>query len=288
MVNKNGGSASLTAETGCGPAEGGVPGPGMGSGFGMGGSDERTGEEREMNGSQQTATAEARVVEEGPEAQALVVQAKTWNEQAGALVVRTGEDYEIAAMYLRDLKTVRDRVKTFFDPIVSAAPRAHQKATEARRTVADPLAAAEKVIKRKMGDYIDEQERVRRETQRKAEEALRRQEEDRRLREAEKLQAEGRIEKAMAALDEPILVPEVVIERETPKAAGVGAREAWKGEIVNLAAFLGWVIESPVDRLQYVTVNAGAVNRLAGAVREAEKIPGLKTIRENVISARKA
>jgi len=86
---------------------------------------------------------------------------------ASALTVSTAEQYTGAADTLKEIKSARDAVNDFFDPMVKAAFQAHKVTVAKKKALSDPLDFAEGIVKRKLLDYRTEQERIAEEQRRK-------------------------------------------------------------------------------------------------------------------------
>jgi hypothetical protein len=96
-------------------------------------------------------------------------------EQAGRLVVKCQADLETAKDLISNvIKALKKEMDDTFDGIIAKAHAAHKEAVAQKKRHYEPLEAAERQIKQKMGVYLDEQDRLRRE-----EEARQRQEAER-------------------------------------------------------------------------------------------------------------
>ena len=122
-------------------------------------------------------------------------------DQAAAIIIRDQGSMAIANDFSIAIKKMRREINEAFDPIIEAAHVAHKIALGKKRKYIEPVDAAERMVKGKIGAYLTEQDRIRREAERKAweaeqekiraqqearrreQEVLRRAEEDRRARE---------------------------------------------------------------------------------------------------------
>ena len=128
-------------------------------------------------------------------------------DQAAAIIVRDQETLTRANDFSIAVKRLRREIEETFDPIIEAAHRAHKVALDKKRKYIEPVDAAEKMVKGKIGAYLTEQDRIRREAERKAWEAeqekIRAQQEAlRKARESERQAAEKRRVIEEAALRE--------------------------------------------------------------------------------------
>ena len=87
---------------------------------------------------------------------------------ATAMVIKAPEHVELARDFIRGIKERRAKVDETFDKHIKAAHQAHKDLVATKRTFTDDLDEAEKIIKRKVGDYNVEQERLALEAQQKA------------------------------------------------------------------------------------------------------------------------
>lgn len=183
-------------------------------------------------------------------------------------VIATAEQYAEGGEHLKLVKGAQRKIEDLRVSITKPLNAALKAANDLFRAPADRLVQVERTIKTQLGHYTAEQERIRREEQRRADEAaareraaaeakarqereraeaaaaeLRRQAEAEaaagRAAEAAKLaaRAEQKVEKAdirAAAFEQQaatIVAP--VITREPPKVAGVSMRNVWRFEIVD-------------------------------------------------------
>ena len=144
--------------------------------------------------------------------------------RAESFVIQTPEDYEAAGEFGKLLKRKAAEVTGFFKPMKDSAYQAHKAVCDREKAMLTPLKNAEKIVKKTMGDYLMEQERIRRE----AEEAARRaaeEERERKLKEAMALEAAGDKEGAEAAVEEAVVMDEAtgysVPASVKPKVSGV-------------------------------------------------------------------
>lgn len=188
---------------------------------------------------------------------------------AAGYAVTTPEQYTAGAEDLRRVKAAQKKLEETRQSLADPARLAWQRINDFFKAPAERLIGVELSIKRALTRYADEQARLQREEQRKAEEAAQRERERvaREAREAEAKAAELRRQaeeaaaagnakeaaklesraersevKADAKAMESAAVVAPVISREPPKVAGVTHRTEWKYEILDAsklpAAFL--------------------------------------------------
>jgi len=217
--------------------------------------------------------------------------------QANQIVISTDDDYEMTASFLQLIATRKKEVEATFDPIIAKAHEAHKEACGQKKKFMDPLIDAEKTTKRKMIDFDDERERLRKiEEARLAEIARQEQEaavaeaarlakieadriQEAALTEAAQLEAQG--EKVLAdivlqhaadcvamapAVVAPIAAP-VVVQSTVPKVEGIAKTVNWEFEVTD---------ERLIPR-EFLSVNMQAIRAVVRAQKGLAKIPGVRT-----------
>lgn len=193
--------------------------------------------------------------------------------RAESFVIQTPEDYEAAGEFGKLLKQKAAEVTGFFKPMKDSAYQAHKAVCDREKAMLTPLKNAEKIVKKTMGDYLMEQERIRRE----AEEAARRaaeEERERKLKEAMALEAAGDKEGAEAAVEEAVVMDEAtgysVPAPVKPKVSGVSTSKDWEITSIDTA-------KVPVNfsGMELRPVDQAAVMRLIRASKGSISIPGI-------------
>ena len=193
--------------------------------------------------------------------------------RAESFVIQTPEDYEAAGEFGKLLKRKAAEVTGFFKPMKDSAYQAHKAVCDREKAMLTPLKNAEKIVKKTMGDYLMEQERIRRE----AEEAARRaaeEERERTLKEAMALEAAGDKEGAEAAVEEAVVMDEAtgysVPAPVKPKVSGVSTSKDWEITSIDTA-------KVPVNfsGMELRPVDQAAVMRLIRASKGSIAIPGI-------------
>ena len=193
--------------------------------------------------------------------------------KAEGFIVESDDDYASAGEFGKDLKRKSAQVVAFFKPMKDNAYQAHKAVCEREKAMLKPLQNAEKIIKRTMAAYVQEQERKRREQ----EEAMRRAaeaERERKLAEAAALEAAGKTDDADAAMTEAVVMDEATRysapAAAKPKVQGVSTTKDW--EITQIDAekvpvSISGVVIRPVDK--------AAVMRMIRVSKGTIKIPGI-------------
>lgn len=210
--------------------------------------------------------------------QELLTLAQDYKIVSAEELLSAGEDLRVVKATIKGVDSKRVA-------ITGPLNKALKEANALFRPALDWLAAAEKLLKRKMADYTIEQERIARETMARLEAEARA--------ERERLEAE-----ALAAIDagEIDQAEELLVEAEsqaapevkpaTPKVEGVAMRPTWKAELVDKAAFIRHVVDHRPDLLTLVEIRQSGLNDLARAQKEALDLPGVKVVRDLTVAAR--
>lgn len=249
-------------------------------------------------------------IETLPEVRTVTAEIASLETYAATYAVRNPEEYEAGANDLKRVKAAQKKLEDTRKSLTTPINESLRRLNDFFRGPADRLAGIERIIKSKLVTYSDEQERIRREEQRKAEEAARREREkieaqareaERKAREkaeadrraAEEAAAAGRAEEAarLAAradateakaverveqlADRAAAVVAPIIEREPPKVAGVATREVPKFEIMDA---------SLIPR-EYLIVDESKIRKVVQALKMDAKIPGVRVWMERSLAA---
>lgn len=206
-------------------------------------------------------------------------EALTYPQRAQAIAkIQNAQDYEQAGKLLVTIKGMRKRILDVFGPIVKAAHEAHKIARGKQTEAEAPLDLAEGHLKRLIGDYNAEQDRIRQQQQREAEAAARRAEEERILAEAKAAEDAGDNEAAQAIIEQPVVAPVVIVQTAAPKLEGVSFRENWTFQITD---------ETKIPR-EFLVVDAKKIGQVVKAMKGMTNIPGVRAYAEKVVSGRAA
>ena len=113
----------------------------------------------------------------------LTQEASLIEQQASSVVVTNDAEYAVAGDLTKAVKQMQKKVKDYWEPMRVNAKAAYDEVLAHKKEMLDPLEAAEKILKGKMGDYSMEKERKRR-AQEEAMRKLAEQEMNRKLEEA--------------------------------------------------------------------------------------------------------
>lgn len=245
-----------------------------------------------------------------PAVQAVTAEVASLETFAATYAVTTAEQYQHGAEDLKRVKAAQKKLEETRTGLTKPINESLRRLNDFFRAPADRLVAIEKTIKAALTRFADEQERLRREEQRRAEEAARRERErleaqareaERKAREkaeqerkaAEEAAAAGRAEEAAklqarAAATEAKAAEKVeaietraaavvapIIQREAPKVAGVATREVWRFEIID---------PTLVPR-EYLAVDEQRIRKVVAALKGDTTIPGVRVYAEKSIAA---
>lgn len=200
------------------------------------------------------------------------------------------ETYLKVANATTDIAKLLKVINEHYDGPIKRAHEAHKSIIAAKKVHTDPLEKAEKIARDNMKTWMNEQERIRRETEKKALEEQRKAQEAAELamREAEAQarkeqqgQAEmlaewGLEEEAAAVAQAPVIVPEIAIPVYSPppqiQKGPVSYRESWVAEI----------IDPTLIPKEYMIIDMAKINGVAKAMKGLTNIPGVQVRCEKV------
>lgn len=248
-------------------------------------------------------------IESRPEVQALTTQIGQLEAVAGRAVT-TAEEYQASAETLRQVKAAQKRLEETRTSLTGPINAALRRLNDFFRAPADRLVNAERLIKRGMVAFDEEQDRIRREKQRQADEEARqareraereaaaarekaerearelreradKEAEAGRLAEAAKLaqRAESKIERAEVKAETlqqaaaATVAP--IVQAEAPRVRGVATREVWKCAVEDA---------SKIPR-EYLVVDEVKLRKVVAALKGDTRIPGVRVWAEKQIAA---
>lgn len=223
-------------------------------------------------------------------------KALSWPEKATALVVADQAGYDAATEALKVVKGLAAEITGTFKPIIESAHRAHKVALDSQKKLVDPLNTAESLLKRKIGGYLDEQERIRLAEQRRLEEEARQRAEEEAL--AAAVQAEAELKQdgvAQEEIDEHTLsildsAPEqaapVVAPRTFQKAAGVSSTVRYSASVTDLKALMRAVLEGKAPATA-VVADMTVLNGLARTLKDGMNYPGVRLVKDTSVAVRR-
>lgn len=202
-------------------------------------------------------------------------------EAAHGIVVTDPETYASAGEFLKGVKDEMKKRKDFFEPMKKTAKAAHSAICDRENETLNPLKEADTMVREKVGVYLDEQDRIKREAQRKLEEQARRDEEkkrkelDKRIEAAKKDSTKERLEAEKEdTFVEPVYANHAVEKTTQVGEGSVTRKKDIKVTVVDELAFFKAIGEGTIP-LTCVKVE---VFKLKTWVKAADKIavPGCR------------
>jgi hypothetical protein len=225
---------------------------------------------------------------------AVTEEALTWPERARTTVVIDASSYQSAGELLKGIKQLRQKIAETFDPHIKRAYDSHRALCEEKRQAETPLTEAERVIKNALVAYDNEQERIRREEQRRLEEAARLEQEREAIERAAALEREGNafgdasmVAEAQQVIEEQLQAPPppvAAVARTTPKVSGIVHRSTWSARVTDAMALIRFVAANP-SHAGLLQVNQAALNAQARSLKGAMRLPGVQPIETRDVAA---
>ena len=234
-------------------------------------------------------------------------QASILPVEAQTLTIQNDAGYEVATSFLKRIKAFRREVGASFDPIIQTTNQAHKEAIGQKKKVEAPAIQAESIVKKKIADYQDKQEKIRIEEQRRLDEEARRIEAAQAEKAAKEARAAAAIAKAQgdaeraaaakqaaetqtqqaAGLLEGTIKPETKLTpfSEVPKAEGVSISKRWYASVTDLRKLAASVGQGEVP-LDCISPNMSVLNHMARNQKESMDITGVKAVSESVVGSR--
>src|SRR5262249_33678901 len=78
-------------------------------------------------------------------------------DTASRIVIKNDQGYVEAGEFLLTVKGLLKEVEDTFEPIIKAAHKAHKEAVAQKRKFSDPLEEAERLVKAKIGMWVEQQ-----------------------------------------------------------------------------------------------------------------------------------
>lgn len=220
-----------------------------------------------------------------PQVKELTKATQSLVERAATYVVTTATQYSAAGQDLMSVKGARDRLEKIRKSFTAPLDQAKKAIMDFFRGPTEQLDRAESQIKRAMIGFTQEQERLRREEQARADEAARK-EQEKLQQQAARAAESGKTEKAGALQQRAASVVAPVINREPPKVAGISARENWYAECTDLRALVMAIAEGNAP-LSFVMANDKVLGAQARNLKSEFVVPGVRVWSEGNIASAK-
>lgn len=204
--------------------------------------------------------------------------------EATQLKVVDNGTFERAGAMLKAIMGLRKQIGDTFDPHIKRAHEAHKALVAEKNTHAAPLIEAESLLKRGLLGYQQEQERKRREEEARLAEIARKEQERLEAR-AVKADDKGKTEKADELRAQAATVAAPIVERTVPKLAGISTRKTYSYRVTDLKALCAGIAAGTVPA-NAVIDNGPVLNKLATALKDEFKYPGVELVTNESIASR--
>ena len=217
---------------------------------------------------------------------ALQDQAREIAVAAKDFKITSESHYVESASRLQGIKALMKEIDKTFDENIKRAFDTHKGLVATKRSLQNPLEDAERRIKQAVLGYQQEQERIRREAEAKAQEEARK-ERERLEAQAAKAAEKGKSEKAEALQAQAAAVVAPILAPTLPKIAGLSTRITYRAEVVGKLELVKAVVAGLVP-LNALDPNMTFLNNQARVLKEDLIYPGVRVIQESGIASRSA
>lgn len=193
-------------------------------------------------------------------------------ERARAMVINSVEDFSAADDFCVALKELEKEIVGTFKDAKDKAFGAHRAICAAEAKHLDPVVQARKLVKPKMDDFRQEQERIRLEEERRQQEAAQKAAEDEALRQAAEAEKAGDKEGAEAIISAPVAVAPVVVAKTLPKSKTV-IRRPWTYRADKAVKDL--TDAELIAARAYLTWDTPKLSGQATSTQDSVKVPGI-------------
>jgi colicin import membrane protein len=200
--------------------------------------------------------------------------------------VTSEQHYIESADRLKAIKALAKKLDETFDPHIKRAFDAHRALVAEKKGHQQPLIDAEGYVKRAVLGYQQEQERIRRAAEAKAQEEARK-ERERLEAQAAKAAEKGKVEKAAALQTAAAAVVAPIIAPTTPKIAGLSTRTTYRADVTSKLELVKAVAAGSVP-LNALEPNMTFLNNQARVLKEDLIYPGVRVVTDSGIASRSA
>lgn len=207
-------------------------------------------------------------------------------EEIQDLVITDQPSYDLAVERRTAAVKWLKNAEAFFKPPIEDAHRLHKKLIAQMNAVINPTQSAITKINSALIAWDREQEKLRLQKQREAEEAARKEAEERRLAEALAMEAAGmEAESVQQMLDTPIKdIAPVVAEATYEKSSAVIYRDNWDGVCDDLWKLVKAAAKDK-SKLALLQINQQALRQMAKSLKELMDIPGCRAVNKSAIAS---
>jgi hypothetical protein len=201
-------------------------------------------------------SAQAQIIPINAEVAENILEQKslTLYEQAVSLVITDEPSYVAAAEVGKALKALEKEITDYFEPMRVSAKAAYDAVNEKKKAELAPVIEAMDIVRKTLNVYVQEQDRIKKEAERKAQIAA----EEAAKKEREKLEAQaikamesGKDEKAESLMEKaenvyaaPVSVAPVVAKTVATSSGNITQAKELKVTVTNQIAFLKALIDN--------------------------------------------
>lgn len=188
--------------------------------------------------------------------------------EAKALTVTDAHTYGLAAERVKGLKSLTKKVSDWFEPLVTAAHRAHKELTSRRGDTLKPIEAECARLTREMSAWKTKEDRKAREEAARLAREQQALEQRVQLEVAATLEAQGMAAEAAAVVEQAIAMPAPVVPvaPTAPVVEGISYRTTWKHQVIDPAL---------VPR-EYLVIDESKIAAVVRATKGTLQIPGVR------------
>lgn len=210
--------------------------------------------------------------------------------KAIVFTIKTQQDYDSAAIFIRGVKGLKKKVEETFRPIVTKAHAAWKEAKDKENKHLQPLQEAEQIVKKCSLAWYEEQEAERLKNERIEREkadAIERKRKAELNQQADNWEAKGNTQKAderRAAADQ-VFIPPAPVMPTVKKAEGQAIKENWKAEVTDLKSLVLAVAQGRAP-LNFLQADIVVINKQAKATKDSMNFDGVKFYAEKIMAVR--
>lgn len=202
---------------------------------------------------------------------------------AAVIVIKTPAQYQQAGEHLKTVNAALEVIETARVRITGPLNTSIREVNNQARESSAPWLHAQQTLKRGLLAYSNEQLRIQREQQQRADEAARKTQEKLQL-QAATAQAAGKMEKAEVLQSRAEAVVPAIITREIPKVAGLSTRENWFAECTDLDKLVAAVAAGTAP-LSLLMANDKVLGQQARSLKKDFIVPGVRVWSEKSLAA---
>ena len=209
----------------------------------------------------------------------LINQALVEVNKAKDIIIVTVEDYSFAGLIYKEIKgwinRLDDEEKKITKPLLEGIEAARALFRGPKQKSND----VKNILNNRMVEWVESQEKIRREEERRLQEEARKRAEEEAFSQALEAERAGEKEEAEAILQEPVYVPLVKVASNIPKSKESHIRESWSAQVVNLMELVKSIASGKVA-IQAIEANMPFLNTQARHYRETmpNAFPGVVAI----------